>query len=1481
MATAKTFKSAGPPASRTAYAATDTFLKGELVVAAEGEFVVEDAAKASGTGGQARVAPTRVEALKARGTRAFTALRRAVPQELKSDEHLALEATPDRTRCFQWDPAVTFQMDELACDFTANKMYPTFSAEWAPFVDPDNGATGQPTVKVAAGTGTIGPHPVWTKGSAPSGATTGSDKVDTAVEAVTARDVRTTPQWKAGQRYRKYDAAAHANATWECRTPKSCGTLAPGEAASAAVWVAPVLAAGEAAVQTANGMTGTFDAAAPPSLKKYAEAWASGYETYQTAYKAGSLAAADDGTIWECAPEAITGVRTEAEDLVQTPAMATILGGSKSFDVLAGCAANAPATAAGAGFWRKSGVAAAAVTPPGIVAQPWAATEAYAAGELAVAAASVWRCKDATACATASPATAAGAGAWAKTPFPTAKLTGYDATGATRKPAKWVAAPTGGASHASTGYAYVAGESQKAATGGKCYVCLDALKCRSATHAVASAAGVTAGAWLETTGALAATGTVAGGDRVRARPAGCQAADELKAAALPPARRVVAAKYAAATSYATGAWVAAADAQTSGAVWACAATAGCPTASGVTAPAAPTWRLLRAKAAATCVLKAGNAVAGDKLLCSAITHAQNDANGTACGAVETSAAGTAKICDYTAANAVTAVVKKSAYRWSAGTNYKWEDRVLVGETVYKCGAKATVELCASTDPTKDLTTRSQSTGAVTSSKGGVWQATDEQGTDAGAPAGVAVDAIPLRELLKGTKALGSGAGAKNDGPLALRKGQHFQLEGRVYKCALPAKCATALFALKTAVDQADAAEKKPLPAKFDSKGKRAPPAYRPKANLLAALRTHLGVDDADPTKRAFAATYNTAKKGPRAWGALPLGDPAALAARSDTLVCDLSGTGDTAAVGNGWLKGDVFCDAAYQAASLTASSPDADMGGAWTCVKPLLCGDATMAPNKAATNAAATHATTGAWAKVAGAGAKAVWAAKPDRRQFTDGTKATLKETKAFDWADVTGASATGTFAFAAGDLASEQATAPTGSSITMPRRIYKCAGSAAACAATKPSSDADGKTWQLTTLKGAVFTAAEKAARQPVVRACFLWEQGYPFAKNDEVCDPARPAAASWTCLDALKCSAAGKPGLERQAELAAVWNLATTAFRVEAGTGRQTAAVATFKTTAKPKEDAPVQCSDYDDLAPGADVSAKGLLWCDQGRVYACKETATATSATVSGSVVVTKTYPCCSTGGRPSNDTTGCWALTRSRGSVQKLGKAAADLAAGLPAPMAAGRCLPGPALNLPGQSSLGVNAAYLSTLTEGVVKLEAGRACTDDAAWKLRQAGAWVKPSGPLGPARATWPRNVKVIDQSFDGRTLDAVFAGAGYKDGRDRRWLLSVLAWFPGVCGPQPAKDLRDSKAACRAEFLGLLTFALAGETRTAAAYQAERTDDDVAWWQQAFAERAADAAGQACWKAEVAQRESVTGASGPAAGCKMHLSHNGATAAV
>jgi len=102
MASLKTFKTLGPLPQRAAYSATDVFtVVGETVNAPEGEFLVEKLAEASLLTAS-RVPPTREDALQAKGVRHFAAVPKAVLQELKSDEHLALEATysaTEQSRC--------------------------------------------------------------------------------------------------------------------------------------------------------------------------------------------------------------------------------------------------------------------------------------------------------------------------------------------------------------------------------------------------------------------------------------------------------------------------------------------------------------------------------------------------------------------------------------------------------------------------------------------------------------------------------------------------------------------------------------------------------------------------------------------------------------------------------------------------------------------------------------------------------------------------------------------------------------------------------------------------------------------------------------------------------------------------------------------------------------------------------------------------------------------------------------------------------------------------------------------------------------------------------------------------------------------------------------------------------------------------------------------------------------------------------------
>lgn len=282
------------------------------------------------------------------------------------------------------------------------------------------------------------------------------------LEDVPTRDTRTTPRWKAGLRYRRFDSAAYANKTWECATPASCGKLAPGSTGSATAWITPVPGVKEAAAILANGMA-LFTFAPPPSLKQYAKVYKAGYDSYETAYVAGSLAvSAADGLIYECDPEAISGVAVTSAERLLLPEMPTIVATvNKQFEVYLGCTDTAPGTDEGAAYWQKSGVPASAVQPEDLAAQPFNALDGgYQDGDLTVADGTVWRCDAADYCGEA-PATAGGKRGWAKTPYVATAITDYNAAGTTKKLSKWVRYTTDAARYPGLAdYPYVAGESQ-------------------------------------------------------------------------------------------------------------------------------------------------------------------------------------------------------------------------------------------------------------------------------------------------------------------------------------------------------------------------------------------------------------------------------------------------------------------------------------------------------------------------------------------------------------------------------------------------------------------------------------------------------------------------------------------------------------------------------------------------------------------------------------------------------------------------------------------------------------------------------------------------------------------------------------------------------------------------------------------------------------------------------------------------------------
>lgn len=114
----------------------------------------------------------------------------------------------------------------------------------------------------------------------------------------------------------------------------------------------------------------------------------------------------------------------------------------------------------------------------------------------------------------------------------------------------------------------------------------------------------------------------------------------------------------------------------------------------------------------------------------------------------------------------------------------------------------------------------------------IWESTNLQATLTPLAARVAVEAIPLRELLRGTKGRGTDL-TKNGGPLALRKGQHFQQDGVVFTCLLPKLCATALLALgavtgtgvslKKTLEDAYGDEAKPIKPAFTAAGVKSAP----------------------------------------------------------------------------------------------------------------------------------------------------------------------------------------------------------------------------------------------------------------------------------------------------------------------------------------------------------------------------------------------------------------------------------------------------------------------------------------------------------------------------------------------------------------------------------------------------------------------------------------------------------------------------------
>lgn len=571
-----------------------------------------------------------------------------------------------------------------------------------------------------------------------------------------------------------------------------------------------------------------------------------------------------------------------------------------------------------------------------------------------------------------------------------------------------------------------------------------------------------------------------------------------------------------------------------------------------------------------------------------------------------------------------------------------------------------------------------------------------------------MEAVPLEALLA------------RGATVRLRQGDHFAYGGAAYECRDPAACGRAVTALKAAYEADQAAARAP-PAKGQS-GVVTPPA---RANLAKLIRDELL--GSGPTK-GFAQTRAT-PKGSDAWAGLDAGDADALVKAGKGVACDLlrdaAGSTSSAALPTGaaahlFRKGDVYCDGAAEPAK------------AWRCKDPLKCGEAAADPTgprlAGAADAAAKKALSDPWlARVKTAAVTDAWeeveqtalagklfVERPDAQAAQKAGSAPV--TKAFDWTATTAATATGTYEFAPAALALDR------------ERLWKCVGTKETCKATQPSADTDGKAWALTTLKGAAFTAAEAAAKQPAVVECFAWADGYPVQQGDVLCDPLAPSKRAWTCLDPLLCKE--KPELKDAARLAAVWSLATEGSRADATGAVTRGLLLRFKSKDAPKEEgAPVQCEDWDDRVGTADLGAK-LTWCDRGRVFRCVEAAVETAANPNAQppTPATSTRACCSGTERPAAGAKlGCWRQARQRGTVAKKSAAEADARWG-PAPAAekcsanetfgakgaAGGKAPAGGATAPAWSAAATSGAG-KVVKYGALELKDGAACAEDAAW----------------------------------------------------------------------------------------------------------------------------------------------------------------------
>jgi hypothetical protein len=265
------------------------------------------------------------------------------------------------------------------------------TAEWAGQLGCKTSASSMHAALLPAYTGAVGVEAAGTAGNPTIGSGGSASKVwaDAGAAAAygeenAAKEARVPRKWRDGASYRKGDLVVHANAVAQCLSKAACGPprgsktggAQPGTAAAAGVWGTAVpteeelehvyTTAGIALDATPAAKKAALDGfvaalvALPEGAEQYAAAWEASVDgaarTLASAYSAGSLALGEDGQVYECAPEAITGQRPARAARATTPALPDAKGVPRQREVLLPCCEAPPGTEAGKRAWKASAV---------------------------------------------------------------------------------------------------------------------------------------------------------------------------------------------------------------------------------------------------------------------------------------------------------------------------------------------------------------------------------------------------------------------------------------------------------------------------------------------------------------------------------------------------------------------------------------------------------------------------------------------------------------------------------------------------------------------------------------------------------------------------------------------------------------------------------------------------------------------------------------------------------------------------------------------------------------------------------------------------------------------------------------------------------------------------------------------------------------------------------------------------------------------